>query len=696
MDEDLELLRLQALARQRQAAAQQTQPLNLRRQEGETPEAYRARIEAARAATAGQDIRSPGAREMDAQAMEAMDVRSTNELPRVPLVDTVLRPVVQGATLGFGDELAARVASISPSVTYDQALAYERAALDRNREENPIGSTALEIGGAILPAVAYSPAMAGAGLLRQGAVMGGIGAAEGALYGFGSGEGGFDERLQNAGRNALLGGVVGGLAPAAIAGVRASLAPIAGAVRSAFGIGSQGRAADAVARALARSGLTEDQVRAAMQQAADEGQGMFTLADALGNPGQRALTGVVRSPGEGRTIASEFLTNRQMGQADRLGGFVDDALGLSDDTARQVLADAIPERRAAAAVNYPAADAAASAVNLDDALSLLDDALRGVDQGNVRPTSIQGILDRYRSMLQMPDSALPQGANRAVLSDYDSILGIKQQISDDIGAALRAGRNQEASALIPLRQALDRALETASPLYRQANDTFALQSRAIDAVDAGRLTARQAGRTEDALDTYRALSPTGGTGVQAPGGPVGLQSIPSEQYGFRVGFGDQMMVRPENITPTSDSLARFQTPRVNALMAEMSENPELWANRLARERTMMTTFRNALTGSMTADNIADQADVVGNVGIIANLLANRPGAALSQVATRVGNAATGMDEATRAVIARALLSTDPEQALQPLLRNALISAQQQRAAEALARFGGYQALANGG
>jgi len=53
--------------------------------------------------------------------------------------------------------------------------------------------------------------------------------------------------------------------------------------------------------AITESGETPDEIATALQQAEAEGQGNFTLADVLGNSGQRMLSSVARAPGEGRT-----------------------------------------------------------------------------------------------------------------------------------------------------------------------------------------------------------------------------------------------------------------------------------------------------------------------------------------------------------------------------------------------------------
>ena len=80
----------------------------------------------------------------------------------------------------------------------------------------------------------------------------------------------------------------------------------------------EGLAGRQVARAIVESGEAPDEIARALQQAQVEGQGNFTVADALDNAGQRMPSTVARAPGEGRTAAVNFLENRQAGQGRRV------------------------------------------------------------------------------------------------------------------------------------------------------------------------------------------------------------------------------------------------------------------------------------------------------------------------------------------------------------------------------------------
>jgi hypothetical protein len=534
----------------------------------------------------------------------------------------------------------------------------------------------------------------------------GFGAAEGAIVGGGLAEGGPAERGEGALWGAGIGAGAGLLGAPAAAGLRATGRAIANPIRGLYGAvtgqGSEAVAGRAVGRAINRQDLDVDGLKAYLDQAAAEGQPMATIADALGSPGQRALAGATRLPGPGRTEAAEFLDTRQAGQADRVGSFLTDALE-TPDTARIRDAAMRRQRGEEASVNYTAAEDAANPVDVRGALGVIDERIGPLAGSGVDGGPLDALLTRYRARLAVPPRNLPEGTTAMELSDFSRVLDVKKDLADDIGAATRAGRANEVRLLTGIRDQLDRALEDASTGYRRANDTFRQQSQAIGAIDDGAAAARPM-RTQDAVDSYQRLAPPAAQNPQnLPAVPsqnlpvVGGQSFPDAQAGFRTGFADPLMSRIENSPPGINSARQFLTPKNQAMMNEMATDPELFARQIGRENTMFETRRLATGGSQTADNIADQADMSGvDVGMIANLLAGRWGAAATDGARHVGAIATGKNEETRAMIARALLSNDPVAALAPALRRDMLDQNQQRILEALMRQGSLQGAEQAG
>lgn len=143
-----------------------------------------------------------------------------------------LSEIGQGATFDTADEIGAGLAApflalkdkTNLSEAYDKGLANVRGLQKRFEEENPKTAIAANIVGGVASLGGLGGATkAGAALtnsLRNGntamRVGKGVaaGAASGGAYGFGSGEGGAGERLESAGKGAMLGGAVGGAIPA--------------------------------------------------------------------------------------------------------------------------------------------------------------------------------------------------------------------------------------------------------------------------------------------------------------------------------------------------------------------------------------------------------------------------------------------------------------------------------------------------
>lgn len=166
----------------------------------------------------------------------------------------------QGATLGFGDELAATVRAAAPGFSnwmmrgpalqrdesiggsptpqtvstaptfegrYSDELTRQRAQTKADATAYPAMTTGANVGGTLALATALSFLPFGQALLGGGAtslpgamVRGAAsGAALGGVQGFGEGEGGFDERLKGAKTGAVVGGAVGGTLPAVGSGL---------------------------------------------------------------------------------------------------------------------------------------------------------------------------------------------------------------------------------------------------------------------------------------------------------------------------------------------------------------------------------------------------------------------------------------------------------------------------------------------
>jgi hypothetical protein len=222
-------------------------------------------------------------------AREALTTAGTDETPehtsqrlggslperRAEGVEGTSRAWLQGRTFGFGDEVvAAGAAALDPLVhggdrgefgeRFDAYLGREQQLVDDFREDNPLAAyggelvggvqTGMQTGGRLMPARGGTVPRALAG--------GGIAFGEGALYGFGAGEGGFESRAQNALGSGVLSSALGVAAPVVGQVMRQAIKPPAtrpGAALMSPGIKAQSqagfRAAEATGDVISQQSL---------------------------------------------------------------------------------------------------------------------------------------------------------------------------------------------------------------------------------------------------------------------------------------------------------------------------------------------------------------------------------------------------------------------------------------------------------
>ncbi|MDF9301604.1 hypothetical protein P5P81_03270 [Tritonibacter mobilis] len=587
---------------------------------------------------------NPGTGQMTSREMIATNTDSS-------MGGTVARGIGAGVTFGLDDEAQALGAFVRGGPELGRfRLEQARAQQDVDAEQHPVASTGGKIAGALVPAAGSAPLAVGKSLLGtmgRGAFIGGI---EGAAHGAGGGEG-LDGRVNGSLWGGSVGGLVGGGAPAVIGALKGVLNPaIAAFTRKP----SETKVRRALVDALQQSGRTADDVAAEVAEAGLEGQGEFRLMDALREAGQRRASGLVRAGGDGGAELAEFLEKRQLGQPERVAGFIDDAFGMGGETAQARAAALTAARGQAADAAYDAARSNAAPVDVRSALRVIDDRIGGMQGSGVTGDGIDAKLVRYRSRLAAPESKLPEGEIARELSDFDRVLGVKQAVQDDIGAAVRAGRNNEARELGKLVAALDEALEGASEGYRAANDSFRNASQVIGAVDEGVQMARPRQRAADTIARFQSMTP-------------------EQQSAARVGYGDTLLARLEAANaPTSNRAKALQSPKVEAESGAMSVDPSLLSRRIDRENAMWSVQNRALGGSRTADNLADieatERTTSGLAGALADLANLNAGTAVQKAIGAIGPLVRGENDATRHALARALMSADPQAVLSPAVR----------------------------
>lgn len=562
--------------------------------------------------------------------------------------------ILNGQTLGAAPTILSALntpvemikhGTFDPTEGYAYAKARQDMRRDKYRDEHPILDAVGNAAGGIATGAGIANAggtlvKAGQGLGARTAAMAGEGAAYGGVTGFNEGDG-LEGRLTGAAKGGLLGGAIGGALPGLWALGKAALAP---AISNYQAWKDPAAAAQArVLRALSESGQAPDQVAQKVSDAAASGQGVYTLADALGNPGQNLASTVARAPGEGRTAITEFLENRQAGQGRRIAGALAEGFD-APQTAQQTEAAMRANRSATANQNYGAARDSAGSVNVTPAIDLIDQQVRPGVQGLLSPgtevgsDTVSGLLTRARSMLTN---------GKQQLSDFGEVLQVKK----DLDAIIERASPTQQRSLIPVRDALDDQLAATSQPYANARDVFRQQSQAIDAIPQGKSAAMR-GRMEDTIPAFQRM-PT------------------DQQAAFRVGYVDPLIESTQAAPPGVNKARPFMS---DAHQAEFNAfaapgRAQTMQERLAREMEMFETRRIATGGSRTADNLANEEAAGIDPRIWWNALRGDFGKAAANAIHASGNALTGNTPAVRSELASLLLRSGDNADIAPMLEN---------------------------
>ena len=655
--------------------------------------------------------------EQIARIMAGEDPAAVARTSGVSTGGNFFRQALQGLTFGFGDEAVAAGASALGPNSYETELERERARITTGADEAPVSSTVANVGGSIASSLVGGGVVADgakrvAAATGLGAALGpllsaitsrvpalatkvaagaGLGAADAAVYGFGAGEGGFSERVDNAGDNALLGALFGGAIPVAQAAIR----PIArGAMNLASApFASQANPANAgraVEKAMSRANMTADDVAAALQQATSEGQPMFTIADAVGDPARGILNGVMRQPGAAKNEGAEFLMQRQAGQGDRLTRFLSEALDAPDTAAARVTA--IEEaREEAAGVAFGSARTNAAPVDVRGVLSAIDARITPMQGVNVDPgpidKALMGIRKRLASATPATDrvpgvsAAAPSGVDATKtaveLSDFNRIYALRREVADAASSAYAGGQGELGKELRAVRDELDAALEGASEGYRTAMGDYRSASDNVRAVEAGQAATSGRVRSDDVL--------------------AAIQDLPPEQLpNYRVGYADPTIARVEAAAPGVNKARPLTSDKTTAELSALATDPALLSRRVERENEMFRTGGRVMGGSATVENMSDVTDAARQTATLAGQAFINPVWAGRRFAGNVADAAingvTGNNEATRAAISRAMLSNDVKGSLAPLFAARQRADRADSTAALLARIYGNRAV----
>jgi hypothetical protein len=554
------------------------------------------------------------------------------------------RRLAHGATLGADSTILAGLetplemikrGTFDPREGYNYAKAREDQIMGDARKNTGAAGTAAEIlGGGVSGAGLASGGVTAArflapeaGLLARSAASA---ADAGALGGFsGVMEGnGIQERMANAAKGAATGAAVGGALPVAASVLHGLASPVISNIRARAN--PEGYAQGQVARAIHESRVDPNQLSHDVIQAGNDGQAGFTLADAMGNAGQRMLSTVARAPGEGRTAVVNALEARQAGQGRRVAGALAEGFD-SPRTAAQTEAAMTGARDTAANAEYGAVRNGAQPVNVVGTLDHIDGVIGTApgQQLQVPNDSIEGALRGFRERLA-----------RVNPDDFAAVQRIRGEMADAAQNAAQNGYGNRARLIRGAVGQLDTAMENASPGFRQANADFAQRSRDIEAVQQGR-DASMRGRTEDTIPAFQGLAPEG-------------------QQAFRSGYVDPLIAQTQGAAFGVNKARPLLNDAFQQEGAVMAPGNPLMQRRLGREQTMFETRAQAMGGSKTADNINDHAAMAVDPHIVGQILTGNWHGALRSALHAGSSVMTGNTPAVRQEVANILLQRAPQ------------------------------------
>jgi hypothetical protein len=488
------------------------------------------------------------------------------------------RAAAQGATLGWAPEIVARGQELVGRGSYEENLERTRAELAAipgaiRYPSEAVGAAATGIASA--PLTGSLAAATGASRLPWIARAIGAGAGTGAL--FGAGEAPPGQRLQGAAEGALVGG---GLAiPTAGLGALGSKA-----LQGAAGYFAPETAAEAeIARAMARDVASPEGRQEVAQQLAAARTGRPGAATLLDIGGEN-ITGlgerIAATPGAGRAQLIPTLTAWQREQRTRIADDLRDALGTTQ-SATATVDDMIASQAANARPLYRIAQDF-QAERVPEVAAAFQDATRsGYGRAAVNSRAFRQLLESEYGVERASDAPL--------MAQIDAF---KRTLDDNIGAAIRVGRGNEARVMTNLKKDLLATVDQYNPAYAQARQAFAGPAAVMDALEQGK-------------GIYRISS------EELPGILAGMTD--SERQAFRDGAFTQIVGRIGDDPAKLPDLTKYvRSPAMREKIGMLIQDPALkarWEQAILPFEMRRSEYIGRITGgSPTARRRGERKD----------------------------------------------------------------------------------------
>jgi len=615
-----------------------------------------------------------------------MDNHAAKEFRNGPLgfMDNMGRRLAGGASFGFADEIAAGMdalthpllgrGSSAPTIgeRYDANLQGERG-IDRAFERrapvlSAVGDVTGMIGGTIAAPLLAPGKVAGmipapTSMLGKMALGGTAGGAVGAVEGFGTGEGGFTNRAENAATHGAVGAGTGALIPPMLAGV----GKLAGPVLDKLGLRNADKAAlNQTLRAFERDGISPEDALAKLREWRAAGSKPEALVD-LGGENVRALASTAANlPGKSRQAAMDLVEARKGGASERVGADVARAISPSTNYAGTI-DDLMTARQATAQPLYDKAyEASAWSPRLQEFIAdpIMKDGLkRGMNMLRLEavaagkpfnPTALGVEIDAAGDVIlrDVPNMRVLDAAKRGL----DDIL---EKYRD--GTTGKLNLTPEGRAIDQFRRSYLNVLDDLNPDYKTARAAWAGPTQSREAMTLGRSIL-----SEDADITAKKIA----------------SLDPGDKEFFRAGVVKAIQDKIENTADGRNVVASFfNKPALRNKLQAAFDSPQEFARfEAAMKREMdMAATNNMISpraGSQTMRLLSGAEDMKTDphVGPIANLLNLQFGTAAKQALTSMLRPTSqSMNSNTADALAPLLFQQTPEETARVL--RGLIAAQ---------------------
>lgn len=522
-------------------------------------------------------------------------------------LDNTVRGVADSLSFGTADEIAAG-ANAALGGDYEGELKQQRAIDKAGGPYRTAGQVAGAVtGGAGLIkrglSPAYNAAKSGRGMLPILGTSAGEGFALGGLYGFGGGEGGLENRKNEALKSGVIGGTIGAAAPVATRAIGAAGKKIASPFRS-----RGTKAQSLLAKSLERDGLSGAEATARLRE-----MGPDAMPIDLGANIKQQAEGLAAMPGKAQGVVRDALDDRAAGASQRIVGATDEALGQPVNTL--AAADDIIARRSAAAKPL-----------YDQAYSQPVPFTKELETLLKRPATAQAL--RKAQTLAANEGIPSQQWFANVADDGTVTIGrvpdvrqldlTKRALDDMIGTAKRAGNNNEARILVGLKNDLVGMVDEAVPAYAQARNAYSGPSLVLEAMETGKGVFK---------------NPVSPAELERTLAGMGASEREAFQQGARGAIAD-IMGTARNDANAARAMFEKGYNREKLAMLIGEDNATALFNRLGNERTFMNSRNSVLGNSSTAR----RAEVMRELG--AN--PDGPGTVRNVLNMRFGDAATGI------------------------------------------------------